>query len=122
MYGLVSVSSSGGDTNRQEQIGIPSVMSDDDLLVVPLGSVEKVYRTVSRDIHFLDSKGSGVLWPSSHGLAAACESRGVGDAGGDDAVAAQANATTANNTTSRKILVPLVEEKSVVTLMVRQRE
>ena len=121
MYGLVSVSSSGGDTNRQEQIGIPSVMSDDDLLVVPLGSVEKVYRTVSRDIHFLDSKGSGVLWPSSHGLAA-CESRGVGDAGGDDAVAAQAIATTANNTTSRKIMLPLVEEKSVITLMVRQRE
>ena len=95
-------------------------MSDDDLLVAPLGSVEKVYRTVSRDIRFLDSNGSGVLWPSSHGLAA-CK-RGVGDAGGDDAVAAQAIATTANNTTLRKILVPLVEEKSVITLMLRQCE
>ena len=62
MYGLSSVSSSGGDTKRQEQIGIPSVTSDDDfLLAVPFGSVEKVYRTVSRDIRFLDSNGSGVL-------------------------------------------------------------
>ena len=94
---------------------MPSVTSDDDLLVAPFGFVENVYRTVSRDIRFLDSSGSGVLRPSSHGRDAS-ESSGVGgdDAGGgdDDAVAAAAIANTANKNTSN------VEGNNVLAFMV----
>lgn len=95
---------------------MPSVTSDDDLLVVAsFGFVENVYRTVSRDIRFLDSRGSGVLRPSSHGRDAS-ESSGVGgdDAGGgdDDAVTAAKIANTANKNTSN------VEGNNVLAFMV----
>ena len=124
VYGRVNDASSGGDAKRHEQMGMPSVASDD-LPFVPLGFVEKVYRTVSRDTRFLDSRGNGVLWPSNHGRVAS-ESGGSGDAdaafgGGDDPVVAAAAVTSAaSNTTGRERTMPLVRNEAIAfTVSVR---
>ena len=123
VYGRVNDASSGGDTKRHEQMGMPSVASDD-LPFEPLGLVEKVYRTVSRDIRFLDSRGNGVLWPSNHGRAAS-ESGGSGDAdaafgGGDDPVVAAAAVTstsTGSNSDGRERTMPLVRNEAIAFIV-----